>query len=262
MKSYKTFLKKRVAAYTLTEILVVLVIIGILVLLALPNLLPLITKAKSTVLCMTDRISAHKFAKLVRTVDSVVIDTIPRTMRADDEALNLSVGRDANDLAVLTELYGNSDQILASGVRDAPRSFFEIVSCWRARSERNLRYAFAISARSRWWLQRSAPLTAGFRHVRPRRATVAVQRGAKNRPTGAFRFRRISARGPGSPALTPATASMTSSFVTRTEANIFSRRNRSASEAASLGSRTRAAAASVDRSAGLNAFLDDNRFAF
>ncbi len=44
----KTLLTKRVNAYTLTEILVVLVIIGILVLLALPNLLPLITKAKST----------------------------------------------------------------------------------------------------------------------------------------------------------------------------------------------------------------------
>lgn len=40
-------LKKRVKAYTLTEILVVLVIIGILVLLVLPNLLPLITRAKS-----------------------------------------------------------------------------------------------------------------------------------------------------------------------------------------------------------------------
>ncbi|OKS87293.1 type IV pilin protein [Mucilaginibacter polytrichastri] len=40
--------KNRLTAYTLTEILVVLVIIGILVLLALPNLLPLITKAKST----------------------------------------------------------------------------------------------------------------------------------------------------------------------------------------------------------------------
>lgn len=38
----------RLKAYTLTEILVVLVIIGILVLLALPNLMPLITKAKST----------------------------------------------------------------------------------------------------------------------------------------------------------------------------------------------------------------------
>lgn len=39
---------RKVKAYTLTEILVVLVIIGILVLLALPNLLPLITKAKTT----------------------------------------------------------------------------------------------------------------------------------------------------------------------------------------------------------------------
>ncbi|MGJ1268068.1 type IV pilin protein [Sphingobacterium spiritivorum] len=40
--------QRRLKAYTLTEILVVLVIIGILILLALPNLLPLITKAKST----------------------------------------------------------------------------------------------------------------------------------------------------------------------------------------------------------------------
>jgi len=39
---------KRIPAFTLTEVLVVLVIIGILVLLALPNLMPLITKAKST----------------------------------------------------------------------------------------------------------------------------------------------------------------------------------------------------------------------
>ncbi|MGY3214539.1 type IV pilin protein [Mucilaginibacter sp. HD30] len=44
----KTLLTKRLPGYTLTEILVVLVIIGILTLLALPVLLPLITKAKST----------------------------------------------------------------------------------------------------------------------------------------------------------------------------------------------------------------------
>ncbi|MDB5011809.1 MAG: ral secretion pathway protein GspG [Daejeonella sp.] len=44
----KPLLNKKVKAYTLTEILVVLVIIGILILLALPNLLPLITKAKTT----------------------------------------------------------------------------------------------------------------------------------------------------------------------------------------------------------------------
>ena len=47
MKTYPPLLKKRVKAYTLVEILVVLVIIGILVLLALPNLLPQITKAKA-----------------------------------------------------------------------------------------------------------------------------------------------------------------------------------------------------------------------
>jgi type IV pilus assembly protein PilE len=48
MKPGKTLFKKRIKAYTLTEILVVLCIIGILVLLALPNLLPVITKAKAT----------------------------------------------------------------------------------------------------------------------------------------------------------------------------------------------------------------------
>jgi type IV pilus assembly protein PilE len=47
MKPYTPLLQKRLNAYTLSEILVVLVIIGILILLALPNLLPLITKAKS-----------------------------------------------------------------------------------------------------------------------------------------------------------------------------------------------------------------------
>jgi type IV pilus assembly protein PilE len=44
----KRFLNAKAAAFTLTEVLVVLVIVGILVLLALPNLMPLITKAKST----------------------------------------------------------------------------------------------------------------------------------------------------------------------------------------------------------------------
>jgi len=39
---------KKLRAFTLTELLVVLVIIGILVLLALPSLMPLISKAKST----------------------------------------------------------------------------------------------------------------------------------------------------------------------------------------------------------------------
>ncbi len=39
---------RKLPAFSLTELLVVLVIIGILVLLALPNFMPLISKAKST----------------------------------------------------------------------------------------------------------------------------------------------------------------------------------------------------------------------
>ncbi len=44
----KKFFEKKFPAFSLPELLVVLIIIGILVLIALPNLMPLITKAKST----------------------------------------------------------------------------------------------------------------------------------------------------------------------------------------------------------------------
>ena len=44
----QTILNKRLKAYTLVEMLFVLAIIGALVLLALPNLLPLLTRAKAT----------------------------------------------------------------------------------------------------------------------------------------------------------------------------------------------------------------------
>jgi type IV pilus assembly protein PilE len=40
--------RRHTAAFSLTELMVVLVIIGVLVLLALPKLLPIVTKAKST----------------------------------------------------------------------------------------------------------------------------------------------------------------------------------------------------------------------
>jgi len=43
----KGFLKTKISSFNLQELLVVLVIIGILILLALPNLMPLIAKAKS-----------------------------------------------------------------------------------------------------------------------------------------------------------------------------------------------------------------------
>jgi len=47
MRSYKKIILKKTPAFNLQELLVVLVIIGILILIALPNLMPMISKAKS-----------------------------------------------------------------------------------------------------------------------------------------------------------------------------------------------------------------------
>ncbi len=44
----KKIFTKKLKGYTLNELLVVLIIIGVLILMVLPSLLPLITKAKST----------------------------------------------------------------------------------------------------------------------------------------------------------------------------------------------------------------------
>ena len=48
MSNPQRLLDRQLKSFTLQELLVVLVIVGALVLLALPNLMPLITKAKST----------------------------------------------------------------------------------------------------------------------------------------------------------------------------------------------------------------------
>ena len=54
---------KRFEAYTLTELLVVLVIIGILILLALPELMPLVTRAHS--------MEAKNALKMVQTLEKM-----------------------------------------------------------------------------------------------------------------------------------------------------------------------------------------------
>ncbi|PQJ80295.1 prepilin-type N-terminal cleavage/methylation domain-containing protein [Polaribacter porphyrae] len=47
MKEKKLYLKQKLEAFNMQELLVVLVIIGILILIALPNLMPIISKTKA-----------------------------------------------------------------------------------------------------------------------------------------------------------------------------------------------------------------------
>lgn len=47
MKSQNNYMRKKIKSFNLQELMVVLVIIGILILIALPSLMPLISKAKS-----------------------------------------------------------------------------------------------------------------------------------------------------------------------------------------------------------------------
>ncbi|WP_405567984.1 prepilin-type N-terminal cleavage/methylation domain-containing protein [Polaribacter sp. Asnod6-C07] len=47
MKKKKKLLSKKIDAFNMQELLVVLVIIGILILIALPNLMPIVSKAKA-----------------------------------------------------------------------------------------------------------------------------------------------------------------------------------------------------------------------
>jgi type IV pilus assembly protein PilE len=47
MKLFRKILNKKVTAFNMQELLVVLVIIGILILIALPNLMPIISKTKA-----------------------------------------------------------------------------------------------------------------------------------------------------------------------------------------------------------------------
>ena len=86
------FYQKRVAAINLQETLIVLAIIGILLLLALPNLMPLISKAKSVeaqvqLKALYNAQTTHRYMYSTYTIDMNALDfEPPKTVRDNGTA--------------------------------------------------------------------------------------------------------------------------------------------------------------------------------
>ncbi|TMI63063.1 MAG: prepilin-type N-terminal cleavage/methylation domain-containing protein [Bacteroidetes bacterium] len=105
----------QLSAFTLTEVLVVLIIIGILILLALPSLMPLITKAKSTEakiqlqhLYTLEKTFFFENSKYSIDLSEVAFEQQPLT----------SNGGQANYKIEITEASGNSFKARATAVVD------------------------------------------------------------------------------------------------------------------------------------------------
>ncbi|MEM9001569.1 MAG: hypothetical protein AAGB24_15005 [Bacteroidota bacterium] len=84
-----TLLRTKVAAFNLQETLIVLAIIGILLLLALPNLMPLIAKAKSVeaqtqLKAIYNSQTTHRYMYSKFTADINALDFVaPKTVKED-----------------------------------------------------------------------------------------------------------------------------------------------------------------------------------
>ncbi len=88
-----TFLTKRIPALNLQETLIVLAIIGILLLLALPNLMPLISKAKSIeaqtqLKALYNAQTTHRYLHSKFTPDLAELDFVPPKTVKDNGTAN------------------------------------------------------------------------------------------------------------------------------------------------------------------------------
>ncbi len=108
-------LNKKIAAFNLQELLVVLVIIGILILLALPNLMPLITKAKSIEaktqlkhLAVLEQQYYYMYSKYTNELSTIDFE-LPKTVNQ---------GGTANYTYEIIEVTGNTFKAKATAITD------------------------------------------------------------------------------------------------------------------------------------------------
>ncbi len=123
-------------AFSLPELLVVLVIIGILVLIALPNLMPLISKAKATEaqqqLTFLHSLQRSHFYTYSRYSDS------PQELGFEQQPL-VSEGGTANYAIEITEASGQGFRATATAVVDFDGD--GVYNVWEIDQEKNLREA-------------------------------------------------------------------------------------------------------------------------
>lgn len=125
---------KKYKAFTLTELLIVLCIVGILVLLALPNLMPLISKAKST--------EAQLQLEHINTLEKTYFYMHSKystdfTDISFEHAKMVSEGGTANYKIEITEATNNSFKARATSITDFDGD--GIFNVWEVDQDKNIK---------------------------------------------------------------------------------------------------------------------------
>jgi type IV pilus assembly protein PilE len=125
---------RKLKAFTLMELLIVLIIVGILVLLALPNLMPLISKAKST--------EAQLQLEHVHTLEKSYF-YLHSKYSSDQQAISyepsklVTAGGNANYLVEISSATNNSFRATATAVTDFDGD--GVFNVWEVDQDKNIK---------------------------------------------------------------------------------------------------------------------------